>query len=104
MSARMIVLSLALVAITGCQSTAQQLNAEQQQAINVGVQRAKFDMNCPTATGSVLSREMIEPVSMRFGVQRAEYTIGVEGCGQRQSIVVLCPQDNSGCFAGGPRQ
>ena len=104
MSARMIVLSLALVAITGCQSTAQQLNAEQQQAINAGVQRAKFDMNCPTATGSVLSREMIEPVSMRFGVQRAEYTIGVEGCGQRQSIVVLCPQDNSGCFAGGPRQ
>jgi len=51
-----------------------------------------------------LSREMVAPISMRFGVERAEYTVGVEGCGQRQTIVVVCPQDGSGCFAGGPRE
>ena len=44
------------------------------------------------------------PVSVRFGVERAEYTVGVDGCGQRQTIVVVCPQDGSGCFAGGARQ
>jgi hypothetical protein len=68
------------------------------------LQRVKFDMNCPSAAGPVPSRQMIPPVSMRFGVERAEYTVSVEGCGQRQTIVVLCPEDGSGCFAGGPRE
>lgn len=39
-----------------------------------------------------------------FGVERAEYTFGVECCGKRQTIVVVWPQDGSGCFAGGLRQ
>ena len=93
-----------LVGLAGCESTDQQLDAQQQQAVDTALQRARFDMNCPAATGQVLSRQMIQPVSVRFGVERAEYTVGVEGCGQRQSIVVVCPQDGSGCFAGGPRQ
>ena len=104
MSARMIFVALAIAAITGCQSTGQQLDQQQQQAVDTALQRARFDMNCPAATGSVLSRKMIEPESVRFGVQRAEYTVGIEGCGQRTTMVVVCPQDNSGCFAGGPRQ
>ena len=93
-----------IAALAGCESTDQQLDAQQQQAVDTALQRARFDMNCPAATGQVLSRQMIAPVSVRFGVERAEYTVGVEGCGQRQSIVVVCPQDGSGCFAGGPRQ
>jgi hypothetical protein len=93
-----------LAVLAGCESTDQQLDAQQQQAVDTALQRARFDMNCPAATGQVLSRQMIAPVSVRFGVYRAEYTVGVEGCGQRQSIVVVCPQDGSGCFAGGPRE
>jgi hypothetical protein len=93
-----------LIGLGGCQSTDQQLDAQQQQALDTALQRARFDMNCPAATGQVLSRQMIQPVSVRFGVERAEYTVGVEGCGQRQSIVVVCPQDGSGCFAGGARE
>jgi hypothetical protein len=93
-----------LVGVVGCQSTDQQLDTQQQQAVDTALQRVRFDMNCPAATGQVLSRQMIQPVSFRFGVERAEYTVGVEGCGQRQTIVVVCPQDGSGCFAGGPRQ
>jgi len=93
-----------LVGLAGCESTDQQLDAQQQQAVDTALQRARFDMNCPAATGQVLSRQMIQPVSVRFGVERAEYTVGVEGCGQRQSIVVVCPQDGSGCFAGGARE
>jgi len=101
---RLTLVAACLVGLAGCESTDQQLDAQQQQAVDTALQRVKFDMNCPTATGQVLSRQMIEPVSVRFGVQRAEYTVGIEGCGQRQTIVVLCPQDGSGCFAGGARE
>lgn len=93
-----------LVGLAGCESTEQQLDQQQQQAVDTALQRVRFDMSCPSATGQVLSRQMIQPVSIRFGVERAEYTVGVEGCGQKQTIVVLCPQDGSGCFAGGPRE
>ena len=99
-----IVTAACLVGLAGCESTDQQLDAQQQQAVTTAVQRVGFDMNCPSATGQVISREMVAPVSVRFGVYRAEYTVGVEGCGQRQTIVVVCPQDGSGCFAGGPRE
>ena len=101
---RALFVAASLVALAGCESTEQQLDAQQAQAVQTAVQRVGFDMNCPTATGQVISREMLQPVSIRFGVERAEYTVGVEGCGQRQTIVVVCPQDGSGCFAGGPRQ
>jgi hypothetical protein len=99
-----IVTTACLVGLAGCESTDQQLDAQQQQAVSTAVQRVGFDMNCPSATGQVISREMVAPVSVRFGVERAEYTVGVEGCGQRQTIVVVCPQDGSGCFAGGARE
>jgi hypothetical protein len=36
------------------------------------------------------------------GVERAEYTIGVSGCGERKTFVVLCPEGGDGCFAAGP--
>ena len=104
MKTRLLVATACLAGLAGCQSTDQQLDTQQQQAIDTALQRVKFDMNCPSATGQVLSRQMIQPVSFRFGVERAEYTVGVEGCGQRQTIVVVCPQDGSGCFAGGPRE
>lgn len=98
------IVAACLAGVAGCQSTEQQLDAQQQQAVDTALQRVKFDMNCPSATGQVLSRQMIQPVSIRFGIERAEYTVGVEGCGQRQTIVVVCPQDGSGCFAGGSRE
>ncbi len=104
MGSKVLVVAICLIGVAGCQSEGQQMDAQQQQAVDTALQRVKFDMNCPSATGQVLSRQMIQPVSFRFGVERAEYTVGVEGCGQRQTIVVVCPQDGSGCFAGGPRQ
>jgi hypothetical protein len=104
MNRPILIAAACLAGLTGCQSTDQQLDAQQQQAVQTAVQRVAFDMNCPGATGQVLSREMVAPVSIRFGVYRAEYTVGVEGCGQRQTIVVVCPQDGSGCFAGGERE
>ena len=77
---RALFVAASLVVLAGCESTEQQLDAQQAQAVQTAVQRVGFDMNCPTATGQVISREMLQPVSIRFGVERAEYTVGVEGC------------------------
>jgi len=52
----------------------------------------------------VLSREALQPISFRFGILRAEYTIGVSGCGKRATYVVLCPdQEGSTCFSAAGR-
>ena len=93
-----------LIGLAGCESTEQQLDAQQQQAVDTALQRLAFDMNCPAAPARSSRARWSSQSPIRFGVERAEYTVGVEGCGQRQTIVVVCPQDGSGCFAGGPRQ
>ncbi len=104
MKGRIFIAALCAACMSGCQSTGQKLDTQQQQAVDTALQRLQLDMDCPSATAKVLSREMVTPISMRFGVERAEYTVGVKGCGQQQTIVAVCPQDGSGCFAGGPRQ
>ena len=99
-------LALAAVVLAGCQTTAQMMDSLQPQAISVATRRAQFEMNCPAAQGQLISREEVPPVIMnpRFGgVVRAEYTVGVAGCGQRATYLVICPEDGSGCFAAGAR-
>jgi len=92
------------VAVSACQSTQQQLAASQPEAINVATKRAQFEFSCPQASARVLSSMMTQPAingPLMRGIERAEYTIGVEGCGQKQTYIVVCPQDGSGgCFPG----
>ena len=104
---RAIVLGLALMGLTGCESEKQMLDKGQATAVETALNRARFEMNCPTATGQVLSREVIQPpaAAPRMGyVERAEYTVGIEGCGQRKTDIVLCAVDGSGCFAAEGRR
>ena len=78
----------------------------QSDAAHVAQRRAAFEMNCPAATAQVLSNEMIQTpmVNPRFAPpQRAEYTVGVSGCGQRATYLVVCAEGGSGCFAAGTR-
>ncbi|MFO1316345.1 MAG: hypothetical protein U1F58_12140 [Burkholderiales bacterium] len=93
--------------LAGCQSGPPFIDAMQPEAVNMAVRRAQFEMNCPSATGQVISRETLQPVLQTFrysGPQRAEYTVGVTGCGQRSMFVVICPDNGSGsCYAGGAR-
>ena len=51
-----------------------------------------------------LSREEVPPVLQFRGTPRLEYTIGVSGCGQKGTYLVICPEDGSGCFAGAGRR
>ena len=101
--------SLLLLAplVVGCASGPPFIDQMQPEAVNMAVRRGQFEMNCPTATGEMLSRETLQPLVQTFvytGPQRAEYTIGVSGCGQRVTYVVICPDNGSrSCFAGGSR-
>jgi hypothetical protein len=95
----------ATMAVAGCATQTQMLNNKQSIALQTALSRAKFDMNCPTATAEVLSREVTQPALQGpylAGEQRAEYTIGVEGCGKRTTMLVLCPEGGDSCFAGQP--
>lgn len=96
---------VAVLAISGCATQAQFLDSKQTMAMNTAVSRGQFEMNCPQATGTIISREVVQPALQGpwvGGIQRAEFTVGVAGCGQRTTFVVVCPDEGDGCFAAGP--
>ena len=89
------------------QRGAQFLNNMQPMAVQNAEARGRFELNCPTAEATVLSREVVQPVPqgpfIGAGLQRAEYTVGVSGCGARKTFVAICPDGGDGCLAAGPR-
>lgn len=92
------VLALLTLAAAGCQTQTQILQEESATATQVAVNRGRFEMNCPQAMGSILSSNMLQPV-VWGGMERAEYTVGVEGCGQRRTYIVICQLGSVSCFA-----
>ena len=98
-----VLVNLAALLTVGCQSTAQIMASEKDKAVTVAVQRGRFELACPQATGTVLSSNMLNPVAWR-GLERAEYTVGVEGCGKRATYVVVCQVDSPNCFAASGQQ
>jgi len=95
-------LSTAVLVVAGCASAPLTTTLEPQ-AMQTALTRARFEMNCQEATGQVLSSQNVAPLVETFrysGPERAQFTIGVSGCGQRQTMVVICSGDGSGCFAG----
>lgn len=95
--------ALSAAFLSGCASGPPFIDVAQPEAMEVASRRAKFELNCPNVSTQVISREDVQPISIRFGVDRAEYTIGADGCGRRATYVVICPDNGSGCFAGGGR-
>jgi hypothetical protein len=96
-------LALPLI-LCGCQSQQQMVDEMQADATQVAKQRGKFELNCPTASASVLSKEMIqsEISAPRWAPpQRAEYTVGVSGCNKRATYLVVCAEGGTGCIAAG---
>ncbi|HTN71245.1 MAG TPA: hypothetical protein VMO00_09155 [Methylomirabilota bacterium] len=96
------VMAVVIALSTGCMSQGQFLASRQPTAIQTAVSRGQFDLNCPSATGQVLSQEVTQPPlqgPMVQGEERGLFTIGVEGCGRRQSYQVVCPMGGDGCTA-----
>jgi hypothetical protein len=96
---------LVLVLASGCTSQNQMLDNDQAMAMQTAVSRGQFDLNCSSASGQIISREVVQPAMQGpwvNGIPRAEYTVGVSGCDRRKSYIVVCPQGGNGCFAAGP--
>ena len=100
---RVMVVCLAGISLaTACATQKQILTQKQDGAVQTALQRGRFDLNCPAATATVLSSDYIEPAAQGpwvSGMQRVEYTVGVQGCNQRTSYVVLCQVATDTCFA-----
>ena len=86
-----------LTVASGCATQQQFLNQIEPTALSAAQNRAQFELNCPSVTTSILSRKMIQPIWVG-GIPRAEYTIGVAGCGKRSVYMAVCP-DSSNCNA-----
>jgi len=91
--------------VASCVSQKQMLTQRQDEAVQTALQRGRFELNCPAATGTVLSSDFIQPAVQGpwvNGLQRVEYTVGVEGCNQRTTYVVMCQVGTETCFAAHP--
>jgi hypothetical protein len=99
---------VAVVALAaGCQTTQQMLAASEGTAMETALRRGRFDLGCPSATGVLLSDDLIQPAIQGpwvSGIERLEYTIGIEGCGKRTTIVVMCQEESGTCFAANPNR
>ncbi|MFO1398786.1 MAG: hypothetical protein U1F48_17155 [Burkholderiales bacterium] len=104
---RLVLLALGVIALGGCASGPPFIDQMQPEAVNMAARRGQFELNCPAATGEMISRETLQPAVQTFrysGPERAEYTVGVRGCGKEATYVVICPDNGSQqCFAGGGR-
>ncbi|HXV84385.1 MAG TPA: hypothetical protein VEG60_31440 [Candidatus Binatia bacterium] len=97
-----ILILFATLGAASCTSPAQYLASKQPTAIQTAVTRGQFEMNCPSATGQVLSQEVTQPAIQGpylGGEERGLFTIGVAGCGQRRVYQVLCPMGGDSCTA-----
>lgn len=104
---RLLALCAMVQSAAGCASQQQQLAQRQPAAMQAALQRGRFDLNCPAATATVLSQDYIQPAIQGpwvNGLNRVEYTVGVAGCDQRTTYVVICQEGTETCFAANPRQ
>lgn len=95
---KLFTLCAVLSATAGCVSDQQTLNNNQENALQTAVRRGQFEMSCPQATGTMLSENLLQPVLWN-GLERAEYTVGVEGCGKKSTYIVVCQVGSVSCVA-----
>lgn len=94
----LLALSAIGLVLAGCATDQQLLSSDQTNAVQTAVRRGQFEMSCPNATGEVLSNALLQP-TLWNGIERAEYTVGVHGCGQKVTYVVVCQTGSVSCLA-----
>lgn len=94
-----VLLVAGIAPLLGCATQAQYLNQYEGAALSTAQRRAAFELNCPDVGGTVISRKVIQPVVFG-GIERAEYTIGVRGCGRQAVYWTMCVDaDNCNALA-----
>jgi hypothetical protein len=91
--------------ISACATESQFLAQNAPSALNTALARGRFELNCPQASGTVLSQKVTYINGMGIGMaggggyEWTEYTIGVSGCGKRAVYETMCrDQDNCNAF------
>ena len=105
-SAKLVLIAGLLGLGAGCQTTQQMLDQSQPTALDTALRRGRFELGCPGAQAVLLSDDFIQPAVQGpwvMGISRLEYTYGIEGCGQRTTLVVMCQEGSGTCFAANPR-
>ena len=87
-----------LCIVTERKSPAQALAYERAVAMQAAVRRGQFELACPSASGTVLSQDLLQPALYRRP-ERAEYTIDIAGCSKR---AVLSARARSGRWPASP--
>jgi hypothetical protein len=101
-------LALPLI-INACATEAQFLAQNAPSALNTALARGRFELNCPQASGTILSQKVTYINGLGIGMggggyEWTEYTIGVRGCGKQTVFETMCrDQDNCNAFAGNGR-
>ena len=77
MGNKWLLVTLAALAAAGCASQAQFLDNRQAMAMQTATSRGQFEMNCPAATGTILSREVVQPVLRKWNIFERDF--GADG-------------------------
>jgi hypothetical protein len=98
---------MAALIAAGCASGPPFIEAAKPMALQTAQRRAQFEFNCPTVKAEVLSQENVQsPLEYtRFAPPpRVEYTVGIAGCNQRHTYLVVCTEGSGGgCIAAAGR-
>ena len=92
--------------LSACVTESQFLAQNAPSALNTALARGRFELNCPQASGTVLSQKVTYINGMGIGMgggagyEWTEYTIGVSGCGKRAVYETMC-RDQNNCNAFG---
>lgn len=89
------VAALAMLFTGGCSTFVGQ-NSEK--AMEVTVNRARFELECPDVQASILS----ETPAPALGTEASEYAIDVNGCGRQAIYITRCRNDQD-CDASAKR-
>jgi len=90
---------LVALIVSACASGPPFVDTMQPKAMSMAESQARFALDCPQATGSVLHSEELQPLAFG-GPVRAQYSIGVAGCNRRTIVQILCSENNNQCVAG----
>jgi hypothetical protein len=89
--------------ICGCAAEPSRVDEMQPYAVKSAEQRASSELDCPAATGQVVTKKEVE-ASQTTGwyeyPHRSEFTVSVTGCGRQKTYLVGCDWRQKGCEAG----
>ena len=84
------------IILSACVTESQFLAQNAPSALNTALARGRFELNCPQASGTVLSQKVTYINGMGIGMgggggyEWTEYTIGVRGCGKSAVYETMC--------------